>query len=360
MTSIWEAFSSFYFKEDSWTIWDPTFERAKEASEDQIFDLERQAKDYALPLEIIEKLNELITTEVQKKLARTTIDNDFLKREGFKVMSTGGTHILQHEALPKYLIKVSRNERRIYNIDGHYKGQTRTIKHMNLLRAPGRERFASEDPFFVLPEEHIYQNSHATDEAPLHHRFYAVSVMQDVYTPEESLHKVNSMSKEKQIATAKKIIQFIKHTGLVDIHKGNFLYSKKEDHFVVTDLEPLGVMIERHDSADSLLTFEQRVLLGLLYFRDAYCLSEAKNSIMAKEADNALEDYLNEHKEIVCINQGISLTSSPKWELIAKIVLSIFLPFIPLLVFIWACLYVYGSNPSLDEKAFVEIGHLPT
>lgn len=359
MAAIWQTFSSFYVNpEECFVTWDPRFETVSDVYDDQFVDIEQEAARYRPPEEVAKVIDDLIDKTIHRQLVSDRFDESFFLRRGFSVLTTEGTHILKHRDLPGYLIKVSRNEERPYFLDGDYdQTKVRTIKHMNLLRAPGRQYYyehmnASDDRFYHLPDEYLYKSPHARRSDPLHHRFYAISAMSDAYSPQESIQQINQMDEEGQRQIAKNKIAFIERTGLVDVHTGNFLLRKDGQGFDVIDLEPLGVMVEKEDTSNNLLTHEQQVALGLLYFRNVYCLQEAQNSVMAEEAGLALEDYLEAHPDLHM--HKISILTCGQWcELIVKIFFSVIIPLIPLLVFIWACASVWCcSDQSSNEEGF--------
>lgn len=295
----------------SFKIWDPEFQTIVEADPEQIVDLQDEAKQFVPPLDVIAALDSIITPEVYLKLIDKGQNSDFLKSKGFQVIKEDETRVLIHSEIPSYLIKISLEQARPFYLDGLFKGETlkkiRYVKHTNLLRAIGRKFFQSRitgiDSLYSLPEEYLYESPHSSLKEDLHHRYFAISEMIDVHPQMETNLIVQRMHETKQREIARKTVEFIKRTGMVDAHPSNFLLERSEEKFYAIDTEPLGLMIEKSDSSINLLRFRECVFLGLIYYRDRCCLSAYNSTPMAQEVESAILAHLEEFPEINCVQR---------------------------------------------------------
>lgn len=295
----------------SFKIWDPEFETIIEADSKQVIDFDDGSNQFVPPLNVVAILDRLITQEVYLKLVDEKQDHDFLQIRGFQIIKEDETRVLAHSKIPGFLIKISLKQARPFYLDGLFKGETlnkvRYVKYTNLLRAFGRKFFQSKlvgtDSFFSLPGEYLYKSPHSILRDDLHHRFFAISEKINVHSQKETILIIQKMNESQQREVARKTIEFIKRTGMVDAHPSNFLLEKGSEKFYAIDMEPLGLMIEKSDSLSNLLRFKECVLLGLIYYRDRCCLSDYNSIPMAEEVELAILDYLAEFPEINCIQR---------------------------------------------------------
>jgi hypothetical protein len=296
----------------TFNTWDPDFQTILEADPEQIIDLEYESKQFIPPVYVSATLDFLITPEVYLKLIDKDLNDNFLKSFGFQIIKEDETRVLAHPEIPGYLIKISLVQSRPFYLDGLFKGvnlnKIRYVKYTNLLRAVGRKFFQSRlndfDSFMSLPKEYLYESPHSSASEHLHHRFFAISEKINVYTQEESIQIIQGMQENKQREIARKTVDFIKRTGMLDAHPTNFLLERNEMKFYAIDTEPLGLMIEQSDSLNGLLRFNECVLLGLIYYRDRCCLPAYKSTPMAEEAEAAIVAHLEQFPEITCIQRA--------------------------------------------------------
>lgn len=310
MSTFCTRFKSYYSTtyEHYYTAWEPEHIPVK-SSEKRKISVEDSAIRHRVPRGLEETLKVLLVP-VYDKMGEGNFEENraFYEAHDFRVLKAGGTLVLEHDSLPGYLIKTTGVKREFPRgtIPNCSENPNRTekvpIKHTNLLRAEGRAYYEerSTDPMFTFPQEYLYEYPHADSESPLHRKFFAISEKVAVYSPKESIGQVRSLNSERQIALARKVCDFIRETGLADMHDGNLLLRKDlaEWTFSLIDLEPLGLYIEQNDeNTDSLEIKEMLVLSGLICFRDYYC---RKNELteMAHFVDDQIKDYVEQHPKL--------------------------------------------------------------
>jgi hypothetical protein len=312
MSTFCTRFKSYYSTtyEHYYTAWEPEHVPVKSLEKRKI-SVEDSATRYGVPQELEGTLKELLETvydneTVYDKMGEGNFEENraFYEKRGFRVLKAGGTLVLEHDSLPGYLIKTTGVAREFHRGTIPDRTEKVPIKHTNLLRAEGRAYYEerSTDPMFTFPQEYLYEYEypHADSESPLHRRFFSISEKVTVYSPKESIEQVRNLNSERQIALAQKVCDFIKKTGLVDMHDGNLLLRKdlEEWTFSLIDLEPLWLFIEQNDeNTDSLEINEMLVLLGLIKFRDYYC---RKNGLteMAHYVDDRIQEYVEQHPKL--------------------------------------------------------------
>jgi hypothetical protein len=368
---IFSTFGSYYFHRDtvSWTAWDPNLQHRskKEASPDEIVDIDEAAHTYQVPETVKESLDTLITPEVYKRLLSSD-ENEFmeLKDLGFKIVKTGKVNrVVCHKSCPEWLIKVGIEAERLLAMEGPVKisqalqqenkkatNAWLPLRNQNLLRASGRSYFVKQlsglepkdQKLFDFAEEYLYECPHAQINAQPHQKYFAISRKKSTFTGKETVEFIRDQEENVQRLIAQKIVKFIKCTRMHDWHRENLLLSKeaKSWRFEIIDSEPLGVLIDKEDTGAHLFESDEHVLLGLIAFRDWYCRDNGL-TIMTEEINMAIVTYLNEHPEIDAkVTKDLEFvdrtpaTACQITRMIALIFVSILFPVLPLVLLITA------------------------
>lgn len=304
MTTFCERFRSYYLTtyENLYFAWEPEHMVLADPS-NRMIDVEESAARNPVPEGVRLMLDRVITPEIHARMASGDFNPEFYQARGFTVYKAGGTLVLEHRDLPDYLIKTARASRSFSSGTIPARMEKVEIAYTNLLRAEGRAYFAerADDPLFSFPEEYLYESpcvDPADPMAALHTRFFAISQKVDVYSSKESIDLVKNLDCNKQLELAKRVCALIKRTGLTDMHRGNLLLVRDlhDWTFSVIDTEPLGLYIEKDDDPRSLASKKERVLSGLINFRDLYCRANGLTE-MAHYVDREIEDFVRMHPE---------------------------------------------------------------
>jgi hypothetical protein len=380
-------FQSFYQQSDAvaWISWDPQIKRkgGQEAEDWEKISIEGLAETHPVPTSVEEMLNRYITKEVYDHLFGDQFDEEFLRQHGFQILKNSSTSILVHEKIDGWLIKIGQKPTRELLMDSFTQARKASVSeqkniwlpvlHTNLLRPAGQDFFANhlkkmdkgDQALFNLPHEYLYRSPHAPLNAPLHEQYFAISERRYTHSGDETIALLKEKNLTEQREYARKINAFIIATRFTDFHKNNLLFSRKIPNcFELIDMEPIGIIIDAEDNGMHLFNAEEQVLLGLIAFRDTYCIDNGLTA-MALEADQAIVDYLGERPDLkakVGANtfrlEHLPTTRCQKIRKYALITLSIIIPIIPIIILIWSFFVVnFASTDPLCQ--YQNIYHSP-
>lgn len=372
-STICSRFCEFYnpVEVKAWPIYSPKLKREKHPKPSQVINIEKSFLANRVSEKVKRRLDHLITRRVyQKLIAPNHFDKRFFVKKGFTIVKGGRSNrVLEHPSVPNYLIKICVRSSRSIPIKGkdhpREKNKIWRLKHTNLLRPAGRTYFktclidARVKKWFEFPEEYLYSPIHASRSPSLQKHYFAVSEKKEIYTGEATKAIIESLPEEGQRKVARIWIKFVKKTGFIDMLIPNIVIRKDLEkwRFCVVDPEPFGAVIEESDKGRHLISHKYRVLLGLIRFRDEYCLKGNMSLAMKEEAENAIQQYLKDNPDIELeesdeayyTNEKSTSTASKVWKW-AMIILSIVIPLIPILVFLWTCVEEALSQSSIPAS----------
>ncbi len=359
MPTFCERLKPYYLQSRSYTYCavEPRPKRRSDFADYQV-DVRASYEEHKINEVVQRQLDGLITTEMHAKLvADGPFDAEYFKMRGFKVLKGRDSRVLTHPSLPNHLIKTSVQTRYFrWKIIPQRQPMQAPMQSTNLLRAHGHNYYEtnnSNKEDFSLPGEYLYKSPHANQSDALHRQYYAISEKAEVYSRRKSDQIVSGLNSQEQRDVAEKVCTFIKETGITDVHAGNLLVTKNKEnlHFTLIDQEPLLLYVEKSDSGSEqfLYNTEDRALIGLINFRNAYCRQHQLTE-MALYVDEQIVAHLSENENIE-VRQNAAFTDTyyyADWTTYALILITI--PFFFIILPLFA-LHAYCTAPSRYQLA---------
>lgn len=355
----WEHFKEYYngqFPEDVYTYHQGP-KVHKQAPFKQIVDINAIAHDFYFKIHEQKPKNafKLLTKGMPLEAGK----DDFKKRD-FTVLSEGWSNVYEHDKLDGWLLKDFQAENKNIHADG-WGPRANSFKYNHIHRAyyakTIRKIMRKLGLNFKVEKVRLLASKGFENEKP-HRKYKVFSKKLNVFPHDESLNMIRCLPRSEQRRIAIKICDFIKLTGITDVHEGNIVLMRPTKHtrelsdlkFALIDAEPVGIIKDVTDKSNlAPLSFEDAVLTGLGKF--AQCFGK-HIAIFAEEALDAKEEITNPSR--VHLKRFARLESQDNWR-IAKIVASVALPIIPLVVAIQSLIFAtYGQSCNTRGTGFIE------
>ncbi len=254
-----------------------------------------------------EGVEEILSSPLSYDSEKIQQNNKVLKNQGFVLLGSkdiGNTTIpyysvLEHKELPNYIIKsgaVRIPKDKLLSCPSNDKETTFSEEEESLFRiemANRIKKIAQENQIdVIIPKKYLvaYKNSENIQDPTK--KYCVLCEKINIPSVEETLKNIKENPKE----VAKKISKLIEKTGFVDAHFGNIRVTKDLE-IVITDTEPMGLMVAKGSASQRGTSVQQCARIGL------YTL------MMQKSVSTILPEFHSQLKQ-----EYASLPKLSKWK----------------------------------------------
>lgn len=357
MSSITDHFREFYHGDVPTDVYTSRVPPALPTNVEQRVDLENIADKYFFkPHEqhVSFTLDKLIDKDEHEKL--TTHGYSKIGEKGFKPLYSFWGSVWEHKDLDGWLLKTSNHgpEKPTW-ADGRG-GRCSYLRYNNLHRVILADRMRNEVAEnhwdIVIPDKRLYRSPHAQPSDTIHKKFYPLSKKLELDSYDETWKRIGFLTVAEQRRLVIPICDLIKRSGLADANSGTILALKRQEGkrltMAVVDTEPMGLIKDTTDrnSNKHPNTFENCVKTGLSKFDEAFGL---KYAAIKEEVELAFEELEPGGLEKVK-QKRLWAVKKAKMVFIAKLIVSIIIPIIPLIVWFNAIHKRYNGDVGRYER----------